>query len=455
MNLVIRNHHYILFLGIFGSCILLDSVLPFYLMLIYLTLGNTLLLSFNKLKSDEIKIYNISFSVSIFFYFISLLFLIYLNDDSQIDSDSLNFFNLSTKFEEFELFTLRIFSEGSLAIVIWKKIYNFFEIIGFKKEFYVGIFFNIFLFSFSSFFILRISKLVNNMNTKKINNLIFFYSFSGLLILFSNFHIRDIFIFFFFNLMVYLFLYSKVFYIKLFIPISLILSLIFGIILFYLRTEYFALPFLVFISFLLEKPILKFINSNNKVIPALSFLFICVILFFFIVNTQLFDLLKSGYEGYRSSNENVQALNNSQSLATILIINQPLLIRYLLGLVYFIFNPIPFWSGLFSGSYYLFLKSLHVIMMYFLVPVFYLKLLQKSFYTKHLLSLLIIFFICYSSIVLTSLELRHLGTFLGLFFIFVSDFDFKSNKKIYKKTLKFFLLSILFVHLLWIIIKFI
>ena len=67
MNLVIRNHHYILFLGILGSCVLLNSVLPFYLMLFYLTLGNTLLLFFNKLKSDEIKIYNISFSVSIFF----------------------------------------------------------------------------------------------------------------------------------------------------------------------------------------------------------------------------------------------------------------------------------------------------------------------------------------------------------------------------------------------------
>jgi hypothetical protein len=455
MNLVIRNHHYILFLGILGSCVLLNSVLPFYLMLFYLTLGNFFLLFFNKLNSDDIKIYNISFSVSIFFYFISLLFLIYFNDDSQLDSDALNFFNLSTKFEEFDLITLRIFSEGSLAIIIWKKIYNFFEIVGFKKEFYVGIFFNIFLFSFSSFLILKISKLVNNMNTKKINNLIFFYSFSGLLIFFANSHIRDIFIFFFFNLMVYFFLYCKVFYKKLFIPISLILSVIFGIIFFYLRTEYLALPVLVFISFLIEKPILKFINSTNKVIPALTFLFICVISILFIVNTQIFEFLKSGYDGYRLANENVQSLNNSQSLATILIINQPLIIRYFLGLVYFIFNPIPFWSGFFSGSYYLFLKSLHVIMMYFLVPVFYLKLLKKSFYSKHLLSLFIIFFIGYSSIVLTSLELRHLGTFLGLFFILVSDFDFKSNKNIYKKTLNFFLLSILFVHLLWIIIKFI
>ena len=70
MNSVLSKHHYILFLGILGSCVLLNSVLPFYLMLFYLILGNILLLSFNKLKSDEIKIFNISFSLGIFFLFI-------------------------------------------------------------------------------------------------------------------------------------------------------------------------------------------------------------------------------------------------------------------------------------------------------------------------------------------------------------------------------------------------
>ena len=110
MNLLIRNHHYILLLSISGSCVLLNSVLPFYLMLFYLTVGNALLLLFNKLRSDEIKIYNISFSLGIFFLFISFFFLIFFNDDSQYDNDALNFFNLSTNFKEFDLLTLRIFT---------------------------------------------------------------------------------------------------------------------------------------------------------------------------------------------------------------------------------------------------------------------------------------------------------------------------------------------------------
>lgn len=453
MNLLIRNHHYILLLSISGSCVLLNSVLPFYLMLFYLTVGNALLLLFNKLRSDEIKIYNISFSLGIFFLFISFFFLIFFNDDSQYDNDALNFFNLSTNFKEFDLLTLRIFTEGSIAVVIWRYIYEFFHFFGFQKGFYVGIFFNIFLFSISSIFILKISKLVNKMNEIKINNLIFYYSFSGLLLLFATSHVRDIFIFFFFNLMIYLFLIIRKKHNIFFIPFSIIISIFFGFIFFYLRTEYLALPILVLFSFLIEKNILIFINSQNKFFSVLKILFVALSGLILIYNTQIFEFLVSGYNGYMLVNENVQSLNDSQSLATILIVNQPIIIRYFLGSVYFIFSPIPFWSGLFSGSYFLFLKSFHVIMMYILVPVFYLQLRTKYFYLTNRLGLLIIFFVGYSSIILTSLELRHLGTFIGLLFVFISDFDFKLFKNSYVKSLKILLSFIIIIHLLWIIIK--
>lgn len=453
MNFLIKKHYYILYFSIIGICFLLNSVLPFYLMLCYLIVGNLLIVFFNKVQSDEIRIFNFSFSTSILFYFFSLIFLIYFGDEGQLDSDALNFFNLSSKFEEFNLLALRIITEGSLAVVIWRKIYDLLNLIGYAKEFYVGIFFNIFLNSISSVLILKISKMVNDMNVKKVNNLIFFFSFSGLLILFSTLHVRDVFIFFFFNLMVYLFLYFRINFKVFFIPLSIILSLIFGIIFFYLRTEYLALPILVFISFLFEKIILNFKNYQNKIIPLFSFIFFGILSILLIINTQIFELLKSGYNSYMLVNENVQSLNNSESLATILILNQPLIIRYFLGFIYFIFSPVPFWSGLFSGSFYLFLKSLNVIMMYFLVPAFYLQLSSKSFYIKNRLALLIIFFVGYSSIILTSLELRHLGTFLGLFFVFVSSYDFKSGIIPYIKTLKFVILSVMLVHFLWVALK--
>ena len=453
MNFLIKKHYYILYFSITGICFLLNSVLPFYLMVCYLMVGNLLIVFFDRLESDEIRIFNFSFSTSILFYFFSLIFLIYFGDEGQLDSDALNFFNLSSKFEEFNLIALRILTEGSLAVVIWRKVYDLLNLIGYAKEFYVGIFFNIFLNSISSVLILKISKMVNDMNVKKINNLIFFFSFSGLLILFSTLHVRDVFIFFFFNLMVYLFLYFRINFKVFFIPFSIILSLIFGIIFFYLRTEYLALPILVFISFLFEKIILNFKNYQNKIIPLFSFILFGILSILLILNTQIFELLKSGYNSYMLVNENVQSLNNSESLATILILNQPLIIRYFLGFIYFIFSPVPFWSGLLSGSFYLFLKSLNVIMMYFLVPAFYLQLSSKSFYIKNRLALLIIFFVGYSSIILTSLELRHLGTFLGLFFVFVSGYDFISGRIPYKKTLKFVILSVMLVHLLWIALK--
>ena len=156
----------------------------------------------------------LNFQFFIFYFnlilFFSLIFLIYFGDEGQLDSDALNFFNLSSKFEEFNLLALRIITEGSLAVVIWRKIYDLLNLIGYAKEFYVGIFFNIFLNSISSVLILKISKMVNDMNVKKVNNVIFFFSFSGLLILFSTLHVRDVFIFFFFNLMVYLFLYFRI-----------------------------------------------------------------------------------------------------------------------------------------------------------------------------------------------------------------------------------------------------
>ena len=127
-------------------------------MLCYLIVGNLLIVFFNKVQSDEIRIFNFSFSTSILFYFFSLIFLIYFGDEGQLDSDALNFFNLSSKFEEFNLLALRIITEGSLAVVIWRKIYDLLNLIGYAKEFYVGIFFNIFLNSISSVLILKISK---------------------------------------------------------------------------------------------------------------------------------------------------------------------------------------------------------------------------------------------------------------------------------------------------------
>ena len=196
-----------------------------------------------------------------------------------------------------------------------------------------------------------------------------------------------------------------------------------------------------------------FINSQNKFFSVLKILFVALLGLILIYNTQIFKFLVNGYNGYMLVNENVQSLNDSQSLATILIVNQPIIIRYFLGSVYFIFSPIPFWSGLFSGSYFLFLKSFHVIMMYILVPVFYLQLRTKYFYLTNRLGLLIIFLVGYSSIILTSLELRHLGTFIGLLFVFISDFDFKLFKNSYIKSLKILLSFIIIIHLLWIIIK--
>ena len=60
MNFLIKKHYYILYFSIIGICFLLNSVLPFYLMLCYLIVGNLLIVFFNKVQSDEIRIFNFS-----------------------------------------------------------------------------------------------------------------------------------------------------------------------------------------------------------------------------------------------------------------------------------------------------------------------------------------------------------------------------------------------------------
>src|SRR5690606_39918483 len=100
----------------------------------------------------------------------------------------------------------------------------------------------------------------------------------------------------------------------------------------------------------------------------------------------------------------------NRSLDLALVVEQPLLIRSIVGPLYALLMPIPVWAGFELGSVYQIGKSLGALFCYFLVPAVAARIwgMKKngSSRSASVIFLLMVFMIFLITIGLTSLESR-------------------------------------------------
>lgn len=399
------------------------------------------------------------YSIGLLWISVSCYFRIYLNDNSQNEgSDAFFFYKVASANLDISLVQLVILSEGSLAIIIWEKIYKLLSSVGFGETQLFGLLVNNTLMALSCVISLKgISSFFDN-DSKAIINYINIYSCCAIFWLFTSIHVRDSFIIFFTAILLY---YCTIFVlrydVKSFITLLLIavaLTLIFP----FLRSEFIFIPFVFFASTL--SPFFFLVKEkrdrNLRLIFLSVLMFILLSVFLYFSDYNPLETLVKGREGYMSE---VQETSSSSSLGARLIVNSPLPIRIILGSIYLHIFPVPFWYGFKLDTIYDLFKSLNGIFVWFLFPFVFAALRMWSALSAKMKRFLffnaLIYIIGTLGIAMTSLETRHHAIFyLPLFNVaIISILDVNRLKNTYRRDLLVIIGFIFLVHVAWIMLK--
>lgn len=409
--------------------------------------------------------------------------------------DANHFFSLSSDANTFNLSLSEIIhvTEGAGAIIIWNYLYEFFSLLGFEKGPYIGIILNITLIALAAVVGIKVLKILYGNDESRMMRFTLFFGLCGTFWLFASLHVRDSFILFAMTL----FLYCWVRYLAQFNVMNLVLLFLATFVSFeifgYLRYEFALIPFALLAAGAVAVLGESLCNKGSGLLSAmantLSLIIVVSFAYFLskvgflssfeyipkanalpvmgsshpIVSTILdtlnvvVDPLFSGNEQYMGDSREE---SGGVSLGFQMIVNQALPIRLILGSAYLYIFPIPFWMGFQVESSYDLFKSLHVLYMYVITPLFMLAMARiffsKELQTKPILFLLFTLLGFTLSVSYTSLETRHLGPFLPALILLamIPDLTVDRDRLLYRNTFAVFLCFIATVHVAWAILKF-
>lgn len=379
-------------------------------------------------------------------------------DPGQLYSDPAGFYEMAIgEAKGLTLEQLQAINEGSLAIVIWSAVYDIFETMGFEKERYVGITVNVTAVALSGVIGIKIVRNLFGDDYYRFRRLTLLVSTCGLFWLFAGIHLRDSLVLLCVSTIIWTWvrLISK--------PdvhwrlVHVVLASLFGAAFFvYFRKEFVFLPLALLVAGMTAIAVGD-LRSNRVTLYALGAIAgtisVTVGVFF---ASEVVQLLESGRADYLDEGADQ---HDAKSLGMALIVNQPLLVRLLLGTMYLYIYPIPVWSGFQLEEVYALFKSLNALFLYFLLPLLAVfasnMVTQKSIRSSALLFL--VFSVLGFSLVVagTSLETRHIGAFYVpvLVLATVPDLRIAQNRIAYKGFLALILAAVFVVHLTWMILK--
>ncbi len=295
--------------------------------------------------------FRLVFSIGWLMAGIAAVYANYLSDPMQNFSDSAWFFDLASgNASELSLISIQSITEGAGAVVIWRAVYDSFAMIGFEKGRYLGVLVNVTSVAFSCVFAIKMARLVYGNDASRLNRLILLFSMCGLFWLFAALHVRDGSVLLGVTGLSYVwtrYLAKPEFQnIAFLISATVFAFAFFGL----FRAEFLFVPLAMLAAGLAT--ILMF--GEFRGIQKLSIYTIALVgsvitgVLFLNFQEMLFSSLTLGYQGYLEAAADV----SSDSLGMSLIVNQPILIRLILGSAYVYIFPIPFWSGLELGTAY-------------------------------------------------------------------------------------------------------
>ena len=383
---------------------------------------------------------------------IAAIFLEHISADSQ-GSDVWYFYNVVTD-KDFIPFNEGTIVQNAGAIYIWKIVYEFSELIGFTKGFYIGVTFNVFIVTISSLIGLKMVKIIYPNDAERRNRFIIIYASCGMFWLFGSIHLRDSMALFSITLLL-LFWITYLGKSNFTNFIILIIASVVGIlVLGFVRAEFVFVPGALLLAGLTA----EFIGGTRK--RHINILLIsCLVIGVTTFGYLFIDELLGAFENTSRYQELSNVESATTSLGNSLVINQSWPLRLLFGAIYLLLFPIPFWIGFQVDSIYHLYKSFNVIFMYFLIPLCGLAI--KRLIENRGLRTPPVLFMVFSAIGFilligySSLETRHLGSFLipMIILALLPDLEGRADLFAYKYYLKVFLLFVIVLHLAWIALK--
>jgi len=448
----------ILSLGILLNLVAYNSIQPVLIGALFL-FGFMSLLGLKGFGGrEERRAYLLVYSVGWFWAGVAA-FMAFANDSSQIvATDADHFFSLATDVElsGIDLKGIVNISEGAGAILVWRYLYDFLSSIGFDKGRYIGVNLNVALVALSAVIGVKIVKNVFGQDGVRIRRFTIVFALCGIFWLFAALHVRDAAVLFAVSLLIYFWVRylvsSSVVNLLQLSAASLTAFLLFGL----LRAEFSFVPFAMLVAGLAAAIFESKVSSKRVILivvlalPVTSYLLIST-------TPELLEHLISNKEQYADF---ALQESNRGSLAYNLILNQPIPIRLVIGFVYMLIFPIPFWVGFQLESPYHLLKSFHALFMYAITPLFILAVWRIiASKTHRTLPILFLFFITVGftlSIAFTSIETRHLGVFLPALLVITMLPDLTATRDLlaYRNILALFLSFMFLLHLAWIALKF-
>jgi hypothetical protein len=447
-----------------GSLVNMFAYLTFEPVLVgCLFLFSTLVLLhfFSAADKYERQAFVLVFSICWFWAGVSAVYANYFNDVGQNDLDAAYFFEIVTqgKASTSGVMEVLLLIENGGAMLLWRFIYDFFYFLGFEKARYIGITVNVSLVALTCVVGIKIVKIIFGNDLLRIRRFMLLFACCCLFWMFASIHLRDALTLIAVSLLAlywvdYLTITSLKKLLKLFAA-TIIGFLLFGL----LRREFIFVPAAMICAGMAAFIFTKQSGSRRIKVIVASLLVGAPISAYLLLATQLdfMVMLETGKETYSSLAE--REGSGVSSLGNDIIVNQPLPLRLLLGSVYLFVFPIPFWAGFQLDTAYHLFKSMHVLYMYVLTPLFGLSLWRvmsvSSFRTTPILFLLFVVLGFMLSIAYTSLENRHfVSFFIPLLVLSVlPNLSQGADRRNYRALFLLFIALICIVHFLWLVLK--
>lgn len=356
----------------------------------------------------------------------------------------------------YDVFAVSLLQNAGV-ILVWRVAYDFFGFLGLGDGRYIGITLNIAFVALTAAMGIKMVRAICGEDEWRIRRFTILFSVCGMFWLFGSLHIRD-------AMALFCVTFLALFWTKYLVAprlgnlLNLVITTVVAFAFFGLvRTEFFFVPFAMILAggaakvfgtrSSMTRSVLPYVVLTGAIIGVAS----AAIMF-----PQVFDTIATLLTAREKVYSEVSAREGgSDSLGNQLILNQPGPLRAVLGTAYLMVSPIPFWGGMLSSTAYHVFKSLHVIFMYFALPMFALGVWRlakfKSLRRPSLLFLAFSFIGFATSVGYTSLETRHIGAFLVLFLVLavLPDPRVEPDRRMYKLFLASMLAFIVPLHLTW------
>ncbi len=407
----------------------------------------------------EQRIFSRVFSVGFLMAGIAAVYANQFQDAEQLFGDPAGFFDMATgKSAGMSLIEIQIIHEGALGIVLWRALYDFFASMGFEKARYIGITVNVTMVALAGVIGIKFVRQIFGNDDYRFERLTLLVAACGLFWLFSGIHVRDSAVLLAVTALAYAWVYFLAkpdLSVRLITIIfwSLLAAALFG----FLRGDFIFVPFAMAVAAIVAL-LLGYVERSRRWVVFGLMVVGCVIVALLAktFSNDIALIMDSGQTVYSEIGAEQHA---ADSLGIALIVNQPTPIRLVLGSIYLLVLPIPFWSGFQLESAYNLFKTANALYFYFVIPLLFIALNQilfnKKMRTPVLLFLVFLFLGFTLAIAYTSLETRHFGAFLLPILLLATLPDLRvpiiwRNYKIFSYIM---LASVLLVHLAWIVLK--